>query len=66
MKVVTASSQSMLPESVRNIVESANISTRIILKTFQGVERTVDGIDEIATLMLQQQQQRLLLELAPA
>ena len=65
MKIVSVPAQSMLPESVRNIIESANVSTRIALKTFQGVERAVDGVDELATTMLKQQHTRLLAELEP-
>ena len=65
MKVVNASSQSLLPESVRNLIESANCATRIILATCEGTERAVTGIDQVATTMLKQQQQRLLAELAP-
>ncbi len=58
--------QSLLPESVRNIVESVNCASRIILKTCEGAERTVTGLDEVTTLMLKQQQNRLLVELADA
>ena len=65
MKVVSALSQSLFPESVRNLVESTNCATRIILATCQGTERAVTGVDELATVMLQQQKQRLLTELAP-
>ena len=64
MKVVSVSSQSMFPESVCNIIESVNCASRIVLKTCEGVERTVTGIDELATIMLRQQQERLLLELS--
>lgn len=56
----------LLPEFVGNTIESANCLSRIVLKTCQGVERAVDGMDEITTLMLQQQRERLLKELAPA
>ena len=56
---------SLLPQSVPDIVESANVATRIILATCQGTERAVNGVDELATVMLKQQQQRLLAELAP-
>jgi hypothetical protein len=66
MKVVTDRPASLLPEAVRNLVESANCATRILLKTCEGTERAVDGIDELATLLLKQQQTRLLAELAPA
>jgi len=63
MKVVSAQPHSMLPESVRNIIESVNCASRIILKGCEGTERAVDGLDEIATISLQKQRQRLLLEL---
>lgn len=66
MKVVNVSSRSLLPESVRNLIESANCATRIILKTCEGTERAVTGLDEVTTIMLRQQQQRLLAELSTA
>jgi len=65
MKVVTAKSQSLIPESVRNLIESANCATRIIRKTCEGTERAVTGIDELTTVMLRQQKERLLIELTP-
>jgi len=52
----------LLPEFVGNIVESINCSSRIILRTSEGTERAVTGIDEITTVMLAQQRQRLLAE----
>ena len=55
--------QTILPEFVGNTVESLNCASRIVLKTCQGVERGVDGLDEIASLMLTQQKERLQLEL---
>ena len=63
MNVVSAPNQSMLPQAVRNIVESVNCVSRIVLKSCEGAERTITGIDEISTLMLSQQQQRLLKQL---
>ena len=65
MKVVNVSSQSMLPESVRNLIESANCATRIVLKSCEGLEGTVDGVHEITTLLLSQQKTRILAELPP-
>ncbi len=59
------SKASLLPESVRNLLESANCATRIILATCEGTERAVNGVDELATVMLKQQKQRLLIELEP-
>jgi hypothetical protein len=65
MKVVSALTRSMFPESVRNIIDSANCATRIVLATCQGTEKAVNGIDELASVMLRQQKQRLLTELTP-
>ena len=64
MKTVTAKA-SLLPQSVRNIIESANVATRVLLATCEGTERAVNGVDELATVMLRQQKERLLLELEP-
>jgi len=60
---VPARSKSLLPESLSNIIESFNCGTRIVLKGCQGAEKTMDGLDEISSLMLRQQRQRLLAEL---
>ena len=65
MKVVNALSQSLFPESVRNLIASANCATRIVLATCEGTERAITGIDQVASTMLKQQQQRLLAELGP-
>lgn len=67
MKVVNAPaySPSLLPESARNILESVNCASRIILKACQGTERTVEGLDEVTTLMLRQQRERLVSNLEP-
>ena len=62
---VQSPSQSLLPESVTNIIESVNCASRIILKTCEGAERTVEGLDEVTTLMLRQQRERLLTNLEP-
>ena len=59
------SKASLLPQSVRNIIESANVATRIVLATCEGTERAVNGVDELATVMLRQQKERLLIELTP-
>ena len=64
MKAVTPK-VSLLPQSIVNLIESANVCTRIILATAQGTERAVDGIDQVATTMLRQQKERLLIELTP-
>ena len=63
MKVENATSHSLLPESVRNLIESVNCASRIVLKTCEGTERAVTGIDEVATLTLRQQRLKLLAEL---
>ena len=63
MKTANASSHSLLPESFRNMIESVNCASRIALKACQGAERTVEGLDEIATLTLRQQRLKLLAEL---
>lgn len=59
-----AAGTSMLPEFLWNAVETINVSTRVILRTAQGVERSVAGIDQLATTLLRQQQERLLGELS--
>lgn len=56
----------LMPEFITELYHAANSGARTIRKTVEGVERTVDGLDEITTLMLKQQRQRLLTELAPA
>ena len=50
----------LLPEFIGNTVESVNCLSRVLLKTCQGTERVVEGIDEITTIMLSQQRERLL------
>ena len=64
--LVTETKARLLPEFISNAVETVNCISRVTLKTAQGLERTVDGLDEITTLMLKQQRQRLLSELEPA
>jgi len=56
----------LMPEFVGNTIETVNSLSRIMLKTSLAAERTVDGLDEICTLMLRQQRERLLAELQPA
>ncbi|RLB94159.1 MAG: hypothetical protein DRH26_01985 [Deltaproteobacteria bacterium] len=66
-KAATTSSKlvktTLLPEFASELYQAANSAARTVRKTVEAVERTVDGIDEIATLMLRQQQTRLLAEL---
>ena len=67
MKVVNAParSPSLLPESVRNLVESINSATRIVLKASRAAEKSIDGFDELGSLLLRQQRQRLMAEIEP-
>jgi hypothetical protein len=65
MSLPALAPSSLLPQSVRNIIDSANCATRIVLATCQGTEKAVNGIDELASVMLRQQKQRLLTELTP-
>ena len=53
----------LLPRFVSNTFETANVLSDAMLRGAQGCNRAVAGIDEIATLMLRQQQERLLAEL---
>jgi hypothetical protein len=55
-----------MPEFVGNTIETVNSLSRIVLKTSLAAERFVDGTDELVTLMLRQQRERLLAELQPA
>jgi len=66
MQTASSPSHSMLPESVLNILHSVNCVSRIVLKSCEGTERLVDGVDKIATLTLRQQQTRLIAELENA
>ena len=52
----------LLPEFISNTVESVNCLSRVILKTVQGAERAVSGVDEITSVLLSQQRERLLAE----
>ena len=54
--------QSFVPEFVSNGVETINSLSRVALKTATALERAVEGIDETATLLFQQQRARLLAE----
>ena len=55
----------LLPQSVLNLVEAFTVGTHVVLRTAKGLDRAVEGVDEITTLMLSQQKQRLLEELQP-
>lgn len=50
----------LLPEFIGNTLEFANSLTRSAVIVAHGLERTATGIDEITTIMLAQQKQRLL------
>ena len=55
----------LMPQSVLNLVEAFTVGTHVVLRTAKGLDRAVEGVDEITTLMLQQQKDRLLDELQP-
>ena len=64
---------SLFPPCLTELFTAANelslattATCRTIRKVADGMERTVEGLDEITGLMLAQQRERLLLELAPA
>ena len=57
---ITVPKARLLPEFISNAVESVNCLSRVILKTCEGTERAVTGVDEISTIMLRQQKERLL------
>ncbi len=59
-------SRGLMPKSIRHLINGADHLAEAFEIGCKGVRDTTAGIDEIATLMLRQQQQRLLLELAPA
>jgi hypothetical protein len=52
--------QTMLPAFVGDLVESVNCSARVLRKTCEGLERVVDGIDEIATVSMKLKKAQLL------
>ena len=54
----------LLPEFAQEALTTVTTVFRTTRKIAEGVERTVDGVDEIATLMLSQQKKRLVLEYA--
>ena len=54
----------LLPEFATEAFATVTTIFRTTRKIAEGVERTVDGVDEIATLMLSQQKKRLVLEYA--
>lgn len=62
----TVKSARLLPEFVGETFLGINALARTFRKSCEGVEKVVDGTDEIATLMLRQQRDKLLKELAPA
>jgi len=54
---------SILPDFVGETFGALNTLARTCHKVLKGVERAVDGCDEIATIMLSQQKERLLKEM---
>jgi len=57
--------QSLLPQSIHNLIESVNCATRIVLKASKAAEKSIDGFDELGSLLLRQQRQRLMAEIEP-
>jgi hypothetical protein len=56
----------LLPEFASEALTTITTVFRTTRKVAEGIERTVDGMDEVATLMLKKQKARLLEDLAPA
>lgn len=52
--------------AVNELATTAEVTFRAMRKAAEGLERTVEGVDEIATLMLAQQHQRIMAELESA
>ena len=57
---------SLLPHCITNLVKSVDAASRIILKTTEGVERIVDGADQLATIALKKTHDEMLRELTAA
>ena len=55
----------LFPECISEALLTCTVLARTARKTAEGLERTVEGVDLVASTMLRQQQQRLLIELAP-
>lgn len=64
--VTTVRKPSLLPRFVGNIIEAANELSEALLIGATGVKKATAGVDEVCTLMLSQQRQRLLKELTEA
>ena len=60
------SANSLMPQSVRNLIDAVDASTRVVKKLAESTEKIVDGVDELATILLSQQKQRLLTEISPS
>lgn len=66
-RITTATTDSsLMPEAVTNLYQGVNSLCRTFRKGCEGVERTVEGIDELATIALSQQTNRLRAELTQA
>ena len=50
----------MMPEFIMNLFRALDSSTRIVLKTCEGCEKIVDGVDEIATIQLKRTKKEML------
>lgn len=53
----------LMPEFVKEPYHAVNAGARTIRKTSEGLEKTVIGVDEISSIMLRRQWERLLAEL---
>ena len=49
----------ILPEFFGNLIGAVNSASRVVLKTTEGVERAVDGVDRLATTALSIQSKKL-------
>lgn len=52
----------LMPQFVTEAFTTLTVTFRTARKVAEGIERTVDGIDDIATVYLSQQKSRLLAE----
>lgn len=59
-------SNSMLPETVGNLIQTCDSLSRSVLKLALLGETAIDGLTEITTIALDQQKSRMLLNLQEA
>lgn len=64
MSNVTVAKNGLTPQSVRNVINGLNHLTEAFEIGCRGIRDTTSGIDEITSIMLRQQKERLLKELA--